>query len=181
MPLIHNNFAIDLAGHDALSDIVAIYNQSVLTKQATADLQPVTLADKQSWFDAHQHHAKRPIYVVKDKQQDDKVVAWASLSNLYERPAYHISTEISIYIEQSYQHQGLGKMLLTFMLEQAQRLEIGNVVALIFAHNEPSLRLFLKAGFQEWGRLPAVCDMQSFIADVVILGYHIPIKPTKNS
>lgn len=28
-------------------------------------------------------------------------------------------------------------------------------------------------GFQEWGRLPQVCDLETFAADVVILGKKI--------
>jgi len=44
------------------------------------------------------------------------------------------------------------------------------VVALIFAHNQPSLGLFRKLGFEQWGYMPKVCDMEGFIADVVMLG-----------
>ena len=48
-----------------------------------------------------------------------------------------------------------------------------NVLAVIFGHNHPSLHLFHSFGFQEWGRLPAVCDLETFEADVVILGKQI--------
>ena len=44
------------------------------------------------------------------------------------------------------------------------------MIALIFAHNQPSLGLFRKLGFEQWGYMPKVCDMQGFIADVVMLG-----------
>jgi phosphinothricin acetyltransferase len=56
------------------------------------------------------------------------------------------------------------------MLTQAPSLGIHNVIALIFAHNQPSLGLFRKLGFEQWGYMPKVCDMQGFIADVVMLG-----------
>ena len=56
------------------------------------------------------------------------------------------------------------------MLTQAPSLGIHNVVALIFAHNQPSLGLFRKLGFEQWGYMPKVCDMEGFIADVVMLG-----------
>jgi L-amino acid N-acyltransferase YncA len=36
-----------------LPKIVAIYNETIPTHQATADLQPQTVAEKQTWFAAH--------------------------------------------------------------------------------------------------------------------------------
>lgn len=156
------------AQESELADIVAIYNQSIASKKATADLLPITTAARQAWFDAHLCNEKRPIYVVKNAQ--GKMIAWGSFSNLYERPAYHISSEISIYVDSGYQGQGIASELITWMLTQAPSLGIHKVVALIFAHNEASLRLFRRLAFQQWGMMPQVCDMDGFIADVVMLG-----------
>ncbi|WP_455229218.1 N-acetyltransferase family protein, partial [Kingella denitrificans] len=52
----------------------------------------------------------------------------------------------------------------------APDLGIRNVLAVIFAHNAASLHLFERFGFETWGRLPAVCEMKSQTADVLILG-----------
>lgn len=98
------------------------------------------------------------------------IVAWGSFSDLYARSAYHISSEISIYLHKDYHGQGLGSLLTRWMLTQTPSLNIQNVVALIFAHNKPSLGLFTKLGFEQWGYMPQVCDMQGFTADVVMLG-----------
>ena len=157
-----------LATPSDLPAIVKIYNQSINGKVATADLKPVTVAMRQAWFDAHANDSKRPIYVVKD--QSGVVMAWGSFSNLYDRPAYHISSEISIYVATEYQRQGLAKRLATWMLTQAPKLGIHNVIALVFGHNTASLGLFAQLGFSEWGRMPQVCDMDGFVADVVMLG-----------
>lgn len=43
------------------------------------------------------------------------------------------------------------------------------MVALIFAHNQPSLALFKRLEFVQWGYMPQVCDMDGFLADVVML------------
>ena len=59
------------------------------------------------------------------------------------------------------------------MLRRAPALGIENVLAVIFAHNAASLALFQAQGFAEWGRLPQVCDLQHFRADIVILGKHL--------
>lgn len=192
--LLDDKFKVQLASVDDLSAILAIYNQSIAGKQASANLAPVTIKERKNWFNEHLNDPKRPIYVVKairpnynhdnpngdiientDKTEQierdlSTIVAWGSFSDLYARTAYHISSEISIYLHQDYQGQGLGSLLIQWMMTQAPALGIHNIVALIFAHNQPSLRLFRKLGFEQWGYMPQVCDMQGFIADVVMLG-----------
>jgi phosphinothricin acetyltransferase len=179
-----DEFVVQRASEKDLSEILAIYNQTIAGKQATANLTPVTCEERTDWFDEHIKSPTRPIYVVKvinkatqstaqietAQIETAPIVAWGSFSDLYARPAYHISTEISIYLHKDYHGQGLGSLLTCWMLTQAPSLGIHNVIALIFAHNQPSLGLFRKLGFEQWGYMPKVCDMQGFIADVVMLG-----------
>lgn len=160
------NLTIRVATIDDLPQIVDIYNQSVTTKQATADLTPVTVADRQAWFDAHT--GKRPLVVAQNAE--NQLLGWGSLSDLYARPAYHISSEISIYVANEAKGQGVGKALVNHLLQVAPSCGVQQVVALIFAHNTPSLGLFKTLGFEKWGNFKQVCDMDGFIADVVILG-----------
>ncbi len=174
---LSDQFIVQRASIEDLSAVLEIYNQSIPSKQATANLAVVTIDERAAWFDEHLNSPTRPIYVVKALASSEKttnksliVVAWGSFSDLYARTAYHISTEISIYLHQEYHGQGLGSLLTRWMLTQAPSLGIHNVVALIFAHNKPSLGLFHKLGFEQWGYMPKVCDMQDFIADVVMLG-----------
>ena len=174
-----DQFIVQRASDEDLSEILLIYNQSIAGKQATANLEPVTYEERAAWFAEHIDSATRPIYIVRmlesaieDGMQKEgaSIVAWGSFSDLYARPAYHISSEISIYIHNDYHGQGLGSLLVRWMLQQAPSLGIHNVAALIFAHNQPSLGLFGKLGFEQWGLMPQVCDMDGFIADVVMLG-----------
>ncbi len=172
---LNDKFIVQRADSNDLAAVLDIYNQSIAGKQATANLTPVTNAERIDWFNEHISTLKRPIYVVKtySSESSSTIVAWGSFSDLYARTAYHISSEISIYLHQDYQCQGLGSLLMQWMLTQAPNLGIRNVVALIFAHNQPSLGLFRKLGFEQWGYMPQVCDMQGFTADVVMLGKKI--------
>ena len=174
-----DQFIVQRASDEDLSEILLIYNQSIAGKQATANLEPVTYEERAAWFAEHIDSATRPIYVVRMlesamesrmQKEGASIVAWGSFSDLYARPAYHISSEISIYIHNDYHGQGLGSLLVRWMLQQASSLGIRNVAALIFAHNQPSLGLFGKLGFEQWGLMPKVCDMDGFIADVVMMG-----------
>ena len=174
MSAAHHNLRIRLAAIDDLPRIVEIYNQSITGKQATADLQPVSVADRQAWFDAHT--GNRPLVVAQTSSETSsqtslgEIVGWGSLSDLYARPAYHISTEISIYVADEAKGQGVGKALVNYLIEVAPSCGVQQVVALIFAHNTPSLAMFDRLGFEPWGKFKQVCDMSGFIADVVILG-----------
>lgn len=172
---LSDSFLVQCASVEDLSAILSIYNQTIAGKQATANLAAVTMAEREIWFNEHLHNPKRPIYVVKTRPNNEPttIVAWGSFSDLYARTAYHISSEISLYLHSDYHRQGLGKLLLEWMMTQAPSLGIDNIVALVFAHNEPSLKLFAKLGFVQWGYLPQVCDMDGFIADVVMLGRRI--------
>ena len=174
MSAAHHNLRIRLAAIDDLPHIVEIYNQSIAGKQATADLQPVSVADRQAWFDAHT--GNRPLVVAQTRSETSsqtslgEIIGWGSLSDLYARPAYHISTEISIYVADEAKGQGVGKALVNYLLKIAPSCGVQQVVALIFAHNTPSLAMFDRLGFESWGKFKQVCDMKGFIADVVILG-----------
>ena len=171
-----DQFVVQRASKEDLAEVLAIYNQSIPGKQATANLALVTLEERAAWFEEHLDSTTRPIYVVKALSSDDvdqtkaPIVAWGSFSDLYARTAYHISTEISIYLNQDYQGKWLGSLLTRWMLTQAPSLGIRNIIALVFAHNHPSLGLFRKLSFEQWGYMPEVCDMEGFIADVVMLG-----------
>ncbi|VWX30997.1 Phosphinothricin acetyltransferase YwnH [Moraxellaceae bacterium 17A] len=174
MSAAHHNLSIRLATIDDLPRIVEIYNQSIAGKQATADLQPVSVADRQAWFDAHT--GNRPLVAAQTRSETSsetslgEIIGWGSLSDLYARPAYHISTEISIYVAEEAKGQGVGKALVNYLIQVAPSCGVQQVVALIFAHNTPSLAMFDRLGFEPWGKFKQVCDMQGFIADVVILG-----------
>ncbi|MGS0536632.1 N-acetyltransferase family protein [Pseudoalteromonas sp. SaAl2] len=157
-----------LADKNDLPAIVAIYNETIAGRMVTADTQPVSVADKQAWFDSHTE--KRPIYVY---QQNEKIVAWLSYKSFYGRPAYDGTVEISIYITSTAQGQGLGKKLLKFAEQQAKRLDIKVLLAFIFSHNTPSIKLFEKFAFSHWGELPNVAVMDGNPYSLTILGKHL--------
>ena len=71
------------------------------------------------------------------------------------------------------QHTGVGSALLARAVSQAQRLGIKTLLGFIFGHNEPSLRLFTRFGFERWGALPGVAELDGIERDVVIVGVRV--------
>ncbi len=50
------------------------------------------------------------------------------------------------------------------------------IVGLIFAHNEPSLKLFERFGFKRWGLLPGVARLDGVERDLVVVGRRCPAR-----
>ena len=152
-----------------LPAIVEIYNASIPGRTATADTEPVSIESRRDWFRDHDP-TKRPLWVAVD---GEAVAGWISFQSFYGRPAYHATAEISVYVAPVLQRKGIGRELLARAVERARRLGITTLLAFIFGHNEASLRLFESFGFQRWGVLPALAELDGIERDLIILGRRI--------
>lgn len=152
-----------------LPAIVAIYNAAIPSRMATADLEPVSVASRLAWFGGRSP-SKRPIWVI---EVEGVVAGWLSFQSFYGRPAYHSTAEISIYIASAHHQRGLGGQLLAQAIHQSPSLGLNTLLGFIFAHNQPSLKLFEKFSFQSWGYLPKVAELDGIERDLVIMGLRI--------
>jgi len=150
-----------------LPQIVEIYNASIPGRMATADTEPVTVAGREAWFREFDA-TTRPLWV--SVAPTDQIQGWLSLRSFYGRPAYRKTVEVGVYTAPAVQHRGIASTLLAHALAAAPALEIRTVLAFVFAHNLPSLRLFGNAGFVRWGHLPGVAALDGIERDLDILG-----------
>jgi phosphinothricin acetyltransferase len=67
----------------------------------------------------------------------------------------------------------VGGTLLETAIARAPGLKLSALIGSIFAHNEASLRLFEQAGFERWGVLRQVANVDGVEHDVVIMGRHV--------
>lgn len=151
--------------HD-LPDIVAIYNSTVPGRMVTADTEPVSVESRKAWFDAH-NSATRPLWIV---ETEYGTAGFVSFKSFYGRPAYQATAEISIYLDENFRGLGLGKLVLKECVTRSPALGIKTLLAFIFGHNEPSLKLFTNAGFGQWGFFPGVAELDAIVRDLAILG-----------
>ncbi|MBW4691250.1 MAG: GNAT family N-acetyltransferase [Lyngbya sp. HA4199-MV5] len=150
-----------------LATIVAIYNSTIACHTVTADLAPVTVESRLPWFRAHTAD-KRPLWVM---DADNEVAGWLGFQSFYYgRSAYDIAAELSIYVSPAYRRQGIGQALLKQAIARSPSFHIKTLLGFIFAHNQPSLRLFEQFGFQQWGYLPGVAEFETIPRDLVIVG-----------
>ncbi|MCH5583651.1 GNAT family N-acetyltransferase [Shimazuella sp. AN120528] len=165
-------FTKRIATKGDLPRIIEIYNSTVSSRMVTADLTPVTVEDRKDWFAGH-NPSNRPLWVFTTAQNE--VAAWLSFENFNQRAAYKKTAELSIYLDEKFRGQGLGSILLREAIEAAPSLHIETLVGRIFGHNTPSLKLFKRFGFEEWGYLPLVAELDGVKRDLVIMGKHIPM------
>ena len=163
------NLSFKDARPDDLQEIVAIYNSTIESRMVTADLEPVSVESWKPWFNEH-NPGKRPLWVVKNNKE---TIGWVSFQNFYGRPAYDATAEISIYLHSSHRGKGLGKQVLCHSINECEKFGIKTLLGYIFAHNEPSLVLFFKAGFQEWAHLPNIANLDGTERSLKILGKRI--------
>jgi L-amino acid N-acyltransferase YncA len=152
-----------------LERIVRTYNSTVASRLVTADLEPVSVESKKSWFEGH-NHGNRPLWLVNVNGQ---YAGWMSFNSFYGRPAYDITAEVSIYLEESARGKGLGNICLQKAIGESKPRGIKNLLGFIFGHNEASLKLFYKFKFQKWAHFPKVANMDGIERDLIILGLRI--------
>ena len=153
-----------------LEKIVQIYNSIVASRLVTADTEPVTVESRIHWF--HEHNPeKRPLWIVENDEHE--TIGWVSFQNFYGRPAYSATVEISIYLDEIQRGKGLGKAILQHIIQIAPTFGVNTILGFIFAHNEPSLKLFNNLGFEVWATFPNVALLDGIERSLKILGRRV--------
>ena len=164
------------ARREDCTDILAIYNDAVLTTTATYDYEPRSLEHRQSWFEDHKKSGF-PIFVAVDDR--DEIVGWSALNRYHDRKGYRFTSENSIYIAADYRGQGIGKLLLAPLIESAKRLGLRAIIAVIDGQNEPSVRLHARFGFEHVGLFKSVGYKFDRWLDVVYMELLLPEPPVE--
>lgn len=149
-----------------LEEIVRIYNSTIPSRMVTADLNPVSVESRIEWFERH----KPEIYPLWIAEYSGKTVGWFSLTAFHQRAAYAATKEISIYLDDSFRGKGFGRQILKHVIKIAPSFNTETLIGLIFQHNSPSIKLFLGEGFEIWGTLPDVANLDGVKRSLTIVG-----------
>lgn len=153
-----------------LERIVEIYNSTIPSRMVTADTENVSVESKKQWFEEHNPET-RPLWVIENRE--NQIIGWVSFSSFYGRPAYNTTVELSVYLDESCRGKGFGKKVLQYCIDNAGKFGVKTLLGFIFAHNEPSLKLFRYFGFEDWGTLPDVAVLDRMKRTLKILGKKI--------
>lgn len=130
--------------------ITAIYRHAVDTTVATFDLTAPSekfMAEKFGLILELGH----PLIIA---ERDGETIGYAYASTYRPRPAYRFTCEDSVYLHPDAQGQGIGSTLLGRVIDDARAFGFKQMVAVITAERENSIRLHQKHGFTHIGRHP---------------------------
>lgn len=124
-----------------------IYNHEVTTTTVTFDLVTRTVEEQAAWLGAR----SGALEVVVAELDDGTIAGFASLSPYRDRPAYRTTVEDSIYVHPDHRGTGVGRALLTEIVDVARARGFHSVIGRIVGGHEASIRLHASLGFERVG------------------------------
>ena len=146
--------------------IRAIYEAGIRSGDATFETEPPPWEE----WDAAHLAAHRLV-----ARSGGAVVGWAALSPVSSRCVYAGVAEDSVYVASAAQGRGVGRALLTALVEGAERTGIWTVEAGIFPENAASLALHERCGFRRVGVRERLGKLGGVWRDVVLLERRSPL------
>jgi L-amino acid N-acyltransferase YncA len=136
-----------------LAAIAAIYHHHVLTGVASFEEEPPALDEM-----AHRRGeilARGLPYLI--AEQSGRVLGYCYASLYRTRSAYRFAVEDSIYIDGAETGRGIGRALLSELIDRCTAQGYRQMVAVIGGSDQwPSIRLHAALGFAQVGVLPAI-------------------------
>ncbi len=123
--------------------INAIYNHYVPISTCTYQYEPESEEARRDWFECH--GVKHPIIVA---EVENEVVGWGSLSPFRMREGYRHTVEASVYVRHNAHRKGIGRALLSDLIERARQLGHHILVGGASADQSGSIELQEKLGFE---------------------------------
>jgi L-amino acid N-acyltransferase YncA len=154
----------DLTLRDAteadLPFVAEIYTHESLYAYSTFETAERPLED---W--RHKLASGDPFVVAVDGGQ---VLGFAYSSPFRDRPAYHRTREVSVYLHRAARGEGLGTRLYAELLPRLRAAGFHTALALIALPNKASVALHERAGFEHAGTMREVGDKLDRMIDVGI-------------
>jgi phosphinothricin acetyltransferase len=138
----------------------AIYEGGIATGQATFEM---AAPDWPAWNAAHRPDCRLVA------RQNGAIAGWAALSPVSRRPVYAGVAEVSVYVAASARGRGVGRTLLTSLIEASESAGIWTLQASVFPENEASIALHRACGFRVVGRRERVGLHHGVWRDTLIL------------
>jgi phosphinothricin acetyltransferase len=132
-----------------LPAILRIYNEEIETGTATWDEAPWTMQQREAWFEAHD--AGQPVLVA--ELPGGEIAGFAYLTLMSTKSGWRFTREDTIYIDRSHRGEGVGRLLLAALLDEARALGLRLIVASITWDNAASIALHRGAGFDVMGTM----------------------------
>lgn len=145
---------------DDWTEVRRIYGEGIATGNATFETE---IPSWEAWNAAHRRDCR---LVVRDGAN---LLGWAALTPVSGRCVYGGVADLSVYIAAAARGRGVGRALLTSLIQESEHQGIWALQAGIFPENEASLRLHRALGFRDVGRRERIGRMNGAWRDVMLL------------
>jgi len=127
--------------------ILAIINEAILNSTALYDYHPRSLEQQLAIFE-DKISKNFPVIVA---EMNNEVVGFGYYSEFRFKEAYKFTVEHSLYTDKNYIRKGIGKLLLTELIERAKKQNLHTMIGVIDSKNTNSIDFHMKFGFEEVG------------------------------
>ena len=139
--------AVRPATADDAEAICRIYNQGIEDRVATLETELRTPAERRQWLAAR--GPRHPVIVAEDR--DGAILGWGSLNVFNSRDAYRFVADFSIYVERGARGRGVGRAMLTRLIELGREHGYHKLVLSAFPTNASGMALYTRLGFRTVG------------------------------
>lgn len=122
--------------------VAEIYQQGIATNLAT--LQP----DCPTWEEWDQAHTKVCRLVA---EKNGGIIGWAALTPVSDRCVYSGVAEVSVYVHQNHQGNGVARALMDELARSSELVGYWTLQSSILIENSPSIALHTAAGYRTVG------------------------------
>ncbi len=138
----------------------SIFQDGIATGHATFE----TVAPEWEAWDAGHLASPRLVALL-----EGGVAGWAALTPVSGRCVYAGVAEVSVYVAPWARGRGVGRLLLSALVETSEEAGLWTLTAGIFPENEASVRLHRALGFREVGRRERIGKLQGVWRDTLLM------------
>lgn len=140
-------------------EVRAIYLEGIRSGHSTFE------TGAPSWEKWAEEHLQIARLVMRD---GETVLGWAALSPVSKRNVYRGVAEVTVYVSENTQGQGIGRALLESLIDESEKNGIWTLQASIFPENIASVQLHLRCGFREVGRRERIAMLNGVWRDTLL-------------
>ena len=130
-----------------LENIVAIINYNIINATSLYDYTTRPIEQQKEIFD-DKLSKNFPIIVA---TLNDEVVGFGYYSEFRMREAYKFTVEHSVYVSNEHHGKGIGKLLLTSLIQLARDQKLHTMIGVIDSENINSIKFHKQFGFENVG------------------------------
>jgi L-amino acid N-acyltransferase len=132
------------------TDIQAIFNEAICNSTALYEIEPRSLETVQAWMQA-KADGNYPLFGI--ESDDGSLIGFATCGPFRSYAGYRFTVEHSVYVDQAFRGQGLGRRLLEELIRRATERRYHMMIGVIDRDNAASISMHEKLGFTLCGHV----------------------------